>query len=63
MGKSKPTTRTLKKKHTSCKELLGYDISTPEGNKIITEKNFHDTLCSKFIKDAIEIVEKILTNN
>ena len=50
-------------KHILCKELLGCDISTPEGNKSITEKNLHDTLCSKFIKDAIEIVEKILANN
>jgi len=55
----------FKKRNRSilCKELLGYDINTPAGRKIIREKGLHDTLCSKFIKDAIEITEKILTNN
>jgi len=43
-----------------CKKLLTYDISTPEGMKIIKEKNLHETLCSKYIKDAIQILDEIL---
>ncbi|MGA2775365.1 MAG: C-GCAxxG-C-C family protein [Candidatus Omnitrophota bacterium] len=43
-----------------CKELLGYDISKPEGMKTIKEKDLIKTLCPKFVKDAAEILEKLL---
>ena len=41
-----------------CKELLGHDISTPEGLKVISETDFSDT-CNNFIKDAVEILDCI----
>ncbi len=43
-----------------CRELLGYDISTPKGLKLIREKKLTTTLCPKFVQDAAEIVEQIL---
>ena len=43
-----------------CRELLGYDISVPEGMKLAIDKNLSAILCPKFIQDAAEIVEEIL---
>jgi len=43
-----------------CKELLGYNLSTPEGMKAVKEKKIIDTLCPKLVQDAAEILEKIL---
>jgi len=43
-----------------CRELLGCDISTSDGMKIIREKKFITTLCPKFVHDAAEIIEQIL---
>jgi len=43
-----------------CRELLGYDISTPEGMKLVKEKKLTTTLCPKFVQDAAEIIEQIL---
>jgi C_GCAxxG_C_C family probable redox protein len=46
--------------YLKCKELLGCDISTPEGAKYAKEHNIQAELCPKFIQDAIEIMESIL---
>ncbi len=43
-----------------CRELLGCDISTPEGKIIAREKGLFDTLCPGFVKDAAEIIEELL---
>ena len=43
-----------------CRELLGCDISTPEGMKLVKEKKLTTTLCPKFVQDAAEIIEQIL---
>ena len=43
-----------------CRELLGYDISTPDGLQAAREKGLFTTLCPKFVKDAAGIVEDIL---
>lgn len=43
----------------ACKELLGCDLSTPEGNAQAKEKNLFYTVCPKFVKDAAEILEEI----
>ena len=43
-----------------CKELLGCDISTPEGRELAREKGLFITICPKFVQDAAEIVEQIL---
>jgi C_GCAxxG_C_C family probable redox protein len=43
-----------------CRELLGYDISTPEGMQLIREKGLFVSLCPKLVGDAIEIVEGLV---
>ena len=43
-----------------CRELLGADISTPEGMQKIKEKQAFTTMCPKFVRDAAEIVEELL---
>ncbi len=44
-----------------CRELLGCDISTPEGLNTAREKKLFTTLCPKYVRDAAEIIEQILT--
>ncbi|MDX1283441.1 MAG: C-GCAxxG-C-C family protein [Draconibacterium sp.] len=41
-----------------CKELTGYDISTPEGAFDASEEGVFSTLCPKFIKTACTILEE-----
>jgi len=43
-----------------CKELLGYDISTPEGAKIVREQKISANLCPQLVRDAVEILDEIL---
>jgi len=54
--------KRFKARHGSilCRELLGYDISTPQGLKLAREKQRFATVCPQFIRDAVEIVEEIL---
>jgi len=47
----------------SCKELLGCDLNTPEGQKIFKEKNLLATGCTKYVRDAAEIIERLLKEN
>ena len=42
-----------------CRELLGYEIDTPEGRQLAREKGLFAELCPKFVHDAAEIVEQI----
>src|SRR5512136_1617968 len=44
----------------TCRELLGADISTPEGMQKLREKQAFTTMCPKFVRDAAEIVEELL---
>ena len=44
----------------TCKALLGHDPSTPEGQQAISEANLKATVCTKVIKDAVEILEEFL---
>ena len=41
----------------TCRELLGCDISTPEGLKQAQEQNLFKTTCVKIIEDAAGILE------
>ncbi len=43
-----------------CRELLGHDLSTPEGMKTVAEKDLFVTLCPRFLRDSVEIIEDIL---
>lgn len=47
-------------KSIKCKDLLGCDISTPEGMKLAHETGVLKTLCPKLVKDAAEILENLL---
>ena len=42
-----------------CKELIGCDISTPEGLKRAKEEKF-TIVCPRLVQDALEIIEQIL---
>lgn len=46
-----------------CRELLGYDLSKPEGMAVIKEKNLFKTICPELIKCAVETVEEIIEEN
>ena len=43
-----------------CKELLGCDMGTPEGMKFAKEHNLHTTKCPKYVRDAAEILDRLL---
>ncbi len=43
-----------------CRELLGYDLGTPEGREAVAEQNLFLTVCPKFVRDAVEILEALL---
>ena len=44
----------------NCKELLGCDISTPEGFEEMKRKGLHGTVCTKMVRDACEILDELL---
>jgi C_GCAxxG_C_C family probable redox protein len=44
----------------ACGELLGCDISTPEGNKEAQDKGLFRSLCPQLVQDAAEILEEML---
>jgi C_GCAxxG_C_C family probable redox protein len=43
-----------------CRELLGVDVSTPEGIAEVRKRDLFRTVCPKFVKDAGELLDKIL---
>lgn len=43
-----------------CRELLGVDVSTPEGIAAVRERDLFRTVCPKFVRDAGDILEEIL---
>jgi C_GCAxxG_C_C family probable redox protein len=43
-----------------CRDLLGCDISQPEGLRRATDEKLFSTVCPKFVRDACEILEDIL---
>ncbi len=44
-----------------CKELLnGLDMNDPEENKKIKELGLFETLCEKYVGDAVEITKKLI---
>jgi C_GCAxxG_C_C family probable redox protein len=45
----------------NCRELLGgLDMRNPDDYKIIEEESLFATHCTKYVKDAVEIVEKLM---
>jgi len=46
----------------NCRELLqGLDMNDPEDSKIIEERNLFRINCDKYVKDAVEIIQQILS--
>ncbi len=43
-----------------CKELLGCDISGPEGLKSAKDNGLFDSVCPGLVRDAVEILEEML---
>jgi C_GCAxxG_C_C family probable redox protein len=43
-----------------CRELLGCDLSTEEGQKTFVGEKLRNTLCTKFVRDAATIVRDLL---
>jgi C_GCAxxG_C_C family probable redox protein len=43
-----------------CRELLGCDISTPDGLQKARQQNLFATVCPAYVRDATEILEEIL---
>lgn len=54
--------REFKAHHGSiiCRELIGVDLSTAEGHKQAIERGVFENLCSKYVQDAVEILERII---
>lgn len=45
---------------TVCAELLGCDISTPEGLAKARQEGLFESRCTGFVRDAVEIVQDML---
>lgn len=58
----KEMTKRFKARNGSvvCKELLGWDISTPQGATTAAEKGLFVSVCPKMVQDAGEILDQIL---
>ena len=47
-------------KSVVCRELLGCDISTPDGLQRARQQDLFATVCPAYVRDAAEIIEEIL---
>jgi C_GCAxxG_C_C family probable redox protein len=43
-----------------CRDILGVDVSTPEGIAEARKRDLFRTVCPKFVKEAGEILEEII---
>jgi C_GCAxxG_C_C family probable redox protein len=52
----------FKARHGSivCNDLIGADMSTAEGHDQAAARGVFELLCPKYVRDAVEILEKIL---
>ena len=46
--------------HIKCRDLLGCDIGTPEGQKQADERKLHQTKCEEYVRDAASLLEELL---
>ena len=60
-NKTKEFTDAYKSKNKSivCRNLLGYDISTPEGMQKAMDKNLFKTTCVDMICSAVKLLEEL----
>jgi len=47
----------------TCRELLGCDLTTPEGMKEAKDKGLFSTICPRMVQDAVEILEEMLAED
>lgn len=47
-------------KTTSCRELLGCNLLTEEGQKYYIDNNLRENVCAKCIKDSVKILNELL---
>jgi len=47
----------------ACKQLLGCDISTPDGMKKAQKDGLFDSICPRMVRDASEILEEMLAED
>jgi C_GCAxxG_C_C family probable redox protein len=45
----------------ACRDLLGCDIGTHEGHERAKQQGLFDTVCSKLVKDSVEMLEDMLS--
>lgn len=52
----------FKERHetTLCRELIGCDISTPEGIQSARDRQLFTALCPKYVRTAVELLEELL---
>lgn len=46
-----------------CRELIGYDMCTPEKLQRAKESGVFDTICPRLVKDSAEIISMLIKNN
>lgn len=46
-------------KSTKCRDLIGCDLNTPEGEAKFKDENMMVTICADCVKKAVEIVENL----
>ena len=51
---------TARHGQVKCRDLLGWDLGTAEGQKKVDELRLHQTRCEDFVRDAARILEEIL---
>ena len=58
----KDFTKRFKERNGSvlCKELLGFNLSTPAGMEGAQEKGVFSSTCPKMVQEAVEILEEML---
>lgn len=53
---------TARKGTLQCKDLIGCDISTPEGWELAKQKKLFSTVCVQLVRDAAQIVDDLMEN-
>jgi C_GCAxxG_C_C family probable redox protein len=56
-------TKRFKEKHKSikCRDILKCDMNTEEGRKYINENDLYRTVCNQCVKDAVEILNELIS--
>jgi C_GCAxxG_C_C family probable redox protein len=44
----------------ACRELLGCDLTTPEGMKEAQDKGLFSSICPRMVREAVEILEEMM---